>query len=77
MDNVLKKTNREEIKKCNKEKGEGRKSEGILPVKTSPETPKEKKNPKLHRPRKDYLTFWKRSEVRVASEAVRNLLLKR
>ena len=25
----------------------------------------------------DYLTFWKRSEVRVVSEAVRNLLLKR
>ena len=36
MDNVLKKTIREEIEKYNKEKGEGSKSEGILPVNTSP-----------------------------------------
>ena len=43
MDNVLKKTIREEIEKYNKEKGEGSKSEGILPVNASPRTPKEKK----------------------------------
>ena len=76
MDNVLKKTIREEIEKYNKEKGEGSKSDSTLPVNTSPATPKEKKKSIL-RLREDYLTFWKRSEVRVASEAVRNLLLKR
>ena len=43
MDNVLKKTIREEIEKYNKEKGKGSKSEGILPVNTSPVTPKVKK----------------------------------
>ena len=43
MDNVLKKTIREEIEKYNKEKGEGSKSEGILLVNASPRTPKEKK----------------------------------
>ena len=42
MDNVLKKTIQEEIEKCNKKKGEGSKSEGILPVNTSPANPKEK-----------------------------------
>ena len=46
MDNVLKKTIREEIEKYNKEKGEGSKSEGILPVNASPRTPKEKKKSK-------------------------------
>ena len=46
MDNVLKKTIREEIEKYNKEKGEGSKSEGILPVNASPATPKEKKKSK-------------------------------
>ena len=40
MDNVLKKTIREEIEKYNKEKGEGSKSEGILPVNASSATPK-------------------------------------
>ena len=42
MDNVLKKTIREEIEKYNKEKGEGSKSEGILPVNTSTANPEEK-----------------------------------
>ena len=42
----MKKTIREEIEKYNKEKGEGSKSEGILPVNTSPATPKEKKKSK-------------------------------
>ena len=42
MDNVLKKTIREEIEKYNKEKGEGKKSEDILPENTSPANPKEK-----------------------------------
>ena len=46
MDNVLKKTIRKEIEKYNKEKGEGSKSEGILPVNASPATPKEKKKSK-------------------------------
>ena len=36
MDNVLKKTIREETEKYNKEKRESSKSEGILPVNTSP-----------------------------------------
>ena len=42
MDNVLKKTIREEIEKYNKEKGEDSKSEDILPENTSPANPKEK-----------------------------------
>ena len=42
MDNVLKKTIREEIEKYNNKKREGSKSEGILPVNTSPATSKEK-----------------------------------
>ena len=42
----MKKTIWEEIEKYNKEKGEGSKSEGILPVNTSPATPKEKKKSK-------------------------------
>ena len=42
MDNLSKKTIREEIEKYNKEKGKGSKSEGILPVNTSPTNPKEK-----------------------------------
>ena len=42
MDNVLKRTIREEIKKYNKEKGEGSKSEGILPKNASPANPKQK-----------------------------------
>ena len=39
MDNVLKKKIREEIEKYKKEKGERCKSEGILPVDTSPSNP--------------------------------------
>ena len=39
MDNVLKKKIREEIDKYKKEKGERSKSEGILPVDTSPSNP--------------------------------------
>ena len=42
MDNVSKKTIREEIEKYNKEKGKDSKSEDILPVNTSPTNPKEK-----------------------------------
>ena len=42
MGNVLKKTIREEIEMYNKEKVEGRKSEDILPINTSPTNPKEK-----------------------------------
>ena len=42
MDNVLKKTIREEIEKYNKEKREDGKSEGIFPENTSPANPKEK-----------------------------------
>ena len=42
MNTVLKKTIREEIKKkYSKEKEEGSKSEGILPVNTSPANPRE------------------------------------
>ena len=41
----------EEIKKCSKEKGEGSKSKGILPVNTSTTNAKEKTNPKLCRPK--------------------------
>ena len=44
MDNVSKKTIREEIEKYNKDKGKGSKSEDILPVNTSPTNPKEKKS---------------------------------
>ena len=44
MDNVSKKTIREEIEKYNKEKGKGSKSEDILPVNTSLTNPKEKKS---------------------------------
>ena len=40
MDNVLKRTIREEIEKYNNEKGEGSKSEGIISVITSPSNPK-------------------------------------
>ena len=43
MDNVLKKTIREEIEKYKKEKGEGSKPDSILPVNTSPGTLKRKK----------------------------------
>ena len=46
MDNVLKKTTREKIEKYNKEKREGSKSEGILPVNASPAAPIEKKKSK-------------------------------
>ena len=42
MKNVLKKTIREEIEKFSKEKGEGSKSEGILPVNTIPANPNQK-----------------------------------
>ena len=42
MDDVSKKTIGEEIGKYNKGKGEGGKSEDILPVNTSPTNPKEK-----------------------------------
>ena len=42
----MKKTIREEIEKYNKEKGEGSKSESILPVNASPATPKGKKKSK-------------------------------
>ena len=42
LDNVSKKTIREEIEKYNKEKGKGSKPEDILPVNTSPTSPKEK-----------------------------------
>ena len=42
MDNVLKKTIREEIVQYNKEKGKGSKSEYILHVNTSPTNPQEK-----------------------------------
>ena len=42
MDDASKKTIGEEIEKYNKEKGEGSKSEDILPVNTSPTNSKEK-----------------------------------
>ena len=42
LDNVSKKTIREEIEKYKKEKGKGSKSEDIFPVNTSPTNPKEK-----------------------------------
>ena len=46
MNNVSKKTIREEIEKYNKEKGEDSKSGDILPANTSPTNPKEKIKPK-------------------------------
>ena len=42
MDNLLKKSIQEGVEKHNKEKGEGSKSEGILPINTSPTKLKEK-----------------------------------
>ena len=46
MDNVSKKTIREEIEIFSKEKGEGSKSEDILLVNISPANPKQKVKPK-------------------------------
>ena len=41
MDNILKKTIREKIEKCNKQKGEDSTPEEILSINTSPANPKE------------------------------------
>ena len=54
MDNLLKKAIWEEIEKYNKGKGEDSKSEGILPVNTSPTNPKENMKSKAPRTERRY-----------------------
>ena len=76
MNNVSKKTIREEIEKYNKEKGEDSKSGDILPANTSPTNPKEKIKSKAQT-ETSLSNLSEKSRVRVLSETAPNPLLKR
>lgn len=84
MESVLKKTIWEEIEKFNKEKGEGSKPEGILPVNTIPANPKQKIKSNVPQTKRRLSNLLKkfrsksciRDSVRSSSEKMKKLQIK-